>query len=394
GESLELDLTFAVESIEWDGGFQVGLVPAGTEAPFYGIEVLGDAGTTGVTPMLRCRAGGSVQSSPVTPGEVRTARFQLFANDRGFGCGFAEEDGFRTSNPSPVSVMGFGVWDLVIRAIGAPDTLARSRIEAIRATGIEADPKAEPGNAARLAFANGRTSEARDRLRNGTGDPLLQLAIAAARDDGEALRALLERPGSLSVDQVLAHLLHCRLEALSADLQRLLGEDYPWWFAQAWNTALSRSSRDPALHAAVLSALDGLEDDRLDTANDRAAWVRLGARRTRAALEVGDLELATSAFDATRSWFDRLRNDRSTRHVEALRGTVSRLVLDRAALALRREESLAVALDAVRQGLWWAPDPLTLLDRAAAREDLASLQATPLVRQWRDALRSGNEPRP
>jgi len=390
GGALELDVAFLVRGVEWDAGLQVGVVPAGTEAPFYGIEVVGEAGPEGVQPIIRCRAGSVTREHELGLGEPRTARLQLFEDERGFGCGFAGEDGFRAESLAPVPVMGFGRWDLVVRATGASDTVLDATLHAVAMRGAARDVEADDGDEARRAFANGRTYDALAALDAGDADPLLRVAIAAARSDGQTLRALLERPGELAVDAVLAHLLHCRYGSLAPDLQRVLGDDYPWWFARAWDTALSRPMPDGALAEAVLTSLDRLEDARLTSAEDRVAWIRLGAKRAAAALGVGDLPLAERSIDATLGWFEQLRTeDRAGRDVTRLRTTVARLHLDRAALALRREQPLAVALDAVRHGLLWAPDPLSLLDRALARADLAALAATPLLQQWHLALRTG-----
>ncbi len=390
GEGLELDVTLAVAAVEWDGGLQIGLVPAGTEAPFYGLEVLGEAGPSGVQPVLRCRAGGAAQATPLPADAVRTARFQLFEDSRGFGCSFAGEDGFRTASDQPTPVLGFGRWDLVIRATGAPDTVARATLSRVRVSGAEVDAAVPSGDPARLAFANGRTSEASDRLAKGEPDPLLAVAIAAARGDGEALRVAIESANDLPTDLVLAHLLHCRLDVLGPNLQRLLGDDFPWWFAQAWHTALSRSRPEPELAEALLSALDGIEDDRLSTAADRAAWVRLGARRATAALALGDLPRASRAIEATLRWFERLRSeDRADAEVSALRWTIATLYLDRAALALLEGHPPAAALRAVGEALRWAPDPLSLLDRAVARDDLAPIRDASSMKQWSTALLAG-----
>lgn len=384
GGPLSLDLEFELEGVEWDGGLQVGLVAAGTEAPLYGIEVRGNAGAHAVQPVVQCRAGGETLATSFEAGRPVTARFQLRPN--GFSCTYAGEDGFRADHDGELSVMGFGRWDLVIRAIGAPDTVAKAVLRRIEVEGARVDPEAPPSPAARRAFVNGRIAEADALLTSDREDPRLSVAIAAARNDGEALRAKLTAMRDAPREPLLTHLLHCRLDALGGDLQRLLRDDFPWWFAQAWRTALSRPRPDAALGDALRQALDGLEDDE-PTAQDRDAWIRLAAKRGAAALDVGDLDLAEASFDAALRWFDALREDDEVA-AEALRIPIARLHLDRASLAVRRDAPVAQSLDALREALSWAPDPRLLLDRARVRPELADLQGSALVQQWHRGLRA------
>ncbi|MEN0068349.1 MAG: serine/threonine-protein kinase [Myxococcota bacterium] len=389
GGPLVLDVTLSVDRVEWDGGLEVGLVPAGTAAPLYGLEVIGEAGPAGVVPMLRCRAGGEARATELSLGESRTARFQLL-DKRGFGCSFADEDGFRQGSGEPIGVMGFGKWDLVVRASGAHDTSIDATVQRIKVSGASLDPEATNGDATRLTFANGRVYDAQEALQGGPPDPLLAVAIAAERGDGEALRKALRGSVRPQLASVLAHLLHCRLEALATDLQRILGDEFTSWFALAWDTALSQQQPSPALASALLSALDGLENTEPTTVEDRQTWIRLAAFRGRAALAKGDLELADRSFTLALQRFDQLRTqDRASDAVAALRSDIATLHLDRATLAIRNDEPIALALDAIRAGLLWAPDPLSMLDRAAVRRELAPLQSSELVQQWRTALRTG-----
>ncbi|HHO49650.1 MAG TPA: serine/threonine protein kinase, partial [Deltaproteobacteria bacterium] len=371
---LELELELELERTEWDGGVEIGLAPRGWEIPDYSVTIEGQGGGEVVWPRLVCVASEHKLEQPLPGGERLVVRLQLFANREGLSCGVEGPSiDWRGISDTRLPDPPEEDWDLVIRATGGADTGGVVILHRITLEGATLAPDPPPGrDHARQALVDGDPKTAAGRRSSMLlDDPLLEAAIAAERDDGEALRAALQRLVEQGrADKPLLHLLHHRIDALGAELRPLLGPDWPWWIARAWDTTLHAHSTDPELVSVLLSHLDGLLEADTDRLDRIATLVLLNARRGAAALSDDRLELAGASFERALALHRRLPSARAM----ALAPTIAGVHLDRAALAVRTGAPAPEALAALDRALQSSPAPEIIADMASVRPDLAALR--------------------
>jgi serine/threonine protein kinase len=166
-------------------------------------------------------------------------------------------------------------WDLVLRSAGQRSAFATASIRRIELTGARPDPAAPDGSdTAAWLLADGEPSAV------GPTSPA-RLRAAAAADRGDR-RALVDALGALEDGRSFAldHLLHPRLDVGASPVREVLGGDWVYAFAGAWEVTLVTHPRtDDHVAAALLTQLDGLETVEPTTTEQRDALALLLVRR-------------------------------------------------------------------------------------------------------------------
>ena len=387
GTYLSLEVELEVERVEWDGGFEIGLVPRGKDGPLYGLRVDGRGGGEVVWQRFACVAHKRWVDSRMPDDLGRfVAHVEVFAGNDGLSCGR------RSVSPDGEawrSVRGGGIprpaqreWDLVIRATGQPNTLARASMYRITITGAALDPAAPAAPSARLALVDGDAMVAAERLKaTARRDPALEVAIAIERDDGGALRRAVRaaRSDPQAGSALLDHLVHSRLDAVRSELEPVAGAQWPLWFAHAWSTQLHTHSTDPDLVAAMLRHLEDLETIDAARPQDLPTLVLLNARRGAAALEFERIPLARRSLSRALQ----LAGQLPLAQRDALADVIAAVHLEQAVLAVIESQPEAAALEHVAAALERSPSPTVAADMASVRAELAPLRDAP---EWGDLV--------
>ena len=376
---LELEIEFEVLRAEWDGGFEIGLVPTGASEPFYGLRVDGRGGGEVVWPRMLCaipERGFETEIEDAGSGRM-VARLQLFAGRAGLECGWRDTSGevlWREAQMAQIHRPPTRVWDLVLRATGQQDTLARVALHRISMLGPNIRGPEGGSSSARIALVDGDAAGAAELLkRSRRRDPLLQVAIALDQDDGAALQRALDGLAEPQWTQTLDHLVHCRIDAVRSELEPVAGDAWPLWFARAWDTHLHTHSTDPELVAAMLRHLEGLERVEAKDPGSIATLVLLNARRGSAAIVQGRLPLAQSSLQRSLELFERLDPDAYPQ----LRQTVAAVHLDQAVVAVLNGAPSSEARSHLERALQVSPAPAVLADMASVRPELQDLRQQP-----------------
>ncbi len=394
GGYLELEVDLQVHRAEWDGGVQIALQRVGASGPTFGLRIDGRGGGEVVWRRLTCRAGAQSTQRPLDADDGRlTAHLHVFATHDGLSCSTSVdgEVGWKSFVQATRSPIPSGDWELVLQATGREDTLALATVHSIILRGAALIEEGEPGplptHEARRALADGDARTADTLLATATADDLeLRVAIAAERDDGQALRSALGRMLEAGTgDGVLDHLVHSRLDALGTDLRMLLGRQWPYRFAGAWLSNLYTHSTDLEVISALLRHLDGLEAVEPPRSDRLPTLVLLNARRGWAAIEDGRLDLAAASLDRAIALRRRIAEPGELDMI------IAKVHLDRAVVAVLAGDSSSVAMTHLLDALRVSPCPSIHADMAAVRPELAPLQLHPDWEAVVEPIRAGAE---
>lgn len=394
GKPVDLEVDLVIERSEWAGSFELSIEEVGTDERLVGLRVAGRGGGDVVNRQLTCwGAGRSAELTLPTTQDPVTLSAGV-SHRRSVTCG-ATADAWpplRSVSPRRGRPTEGQAWALVLRSSGNPDTLVSGVLSAVRVRGLSltAEEASTPADRARRALVDGDPGLATRLATAAPADPVLQVAIAAEADDGAALAAAM---GTDPSGEVLDHLMHCRLDALAAELKPLLGRRWPFRFSEAWGTTLWSHGADPEVVRVLLRHLDGLEQVEGTTVEELGTLVVLNARRGAAALHAARIDVAEASLERALSLHEEL-TARAPALAAPLRRVVASVHLDRAVLAMRAPDGAAPerALEAVRQALRVSPAPEVEADMAAARADLVPLQGQPGWVTWVEPVRAGSGP--
>ena len=270
GDHLSLRVDFDVERQEWASGLRIAIQPVGPSGIRMGIGTRGWGGGGLLDREFGCLYPGFPDiTGPRTrldsPGDqaTYTASVALAVRLRETACSFSTNGAVLLSERrgfDPTDLRPDLKWELVIEATGdsavSHPFVANWAIRNLRLTGFKiADVDAEKDDT-RRSFVNGdmRPAAAAVTALHGI------LALEALGDTDRAGSALHEWiDGRDDARAKLIGALRLRAGTAPRLLERELGDEYEslWW--AAWRSVSGSHEGDPALDAAVLSDLKGLE---------------------------------------------------------------------------------------------------------------------------------------